>query len=226
MHLKTGSFAIGLTDIFCISAAFGRGVYLYLTIRDNPMAASWFVVSTLMAILGAFATLSMFYGIWKERYLWTLPKLVVNVFTIILLSVTTVGLVYLVFENSQFLIDLVAEHVTSSDYEYARFAVKVGGTVLVVVCLVLAVLESWFFIVQYRCFKYLKRRYLWCKVRDRMDRNKSPIAERHKDTEPQQAMITTSTTVRGNHESNQYQYLNNLLPKYFPPPTTRLDTNV
>lgn len=252
MHLKTGAFIIGLADIFSISAAFGRGVYLYLTIKDNPMATSWFVVSTLMAVLGAFATLTMFYGVWKEKYLYTLPKLVVNVFTIILLSVSTIGLVYLVFENSNFLIDLLAEHVTSSDYEYARFAVKVGGTVLVVVCLCLAVLESWFFIILYRSFKYLKQRYLWIKMQQRLARgnnNSSTVPLRGKDSvEPMPSPIPATVVI--NHQQseqqqqqqqqrfqNQQQQRYNPLPRYnkavdpkcfcvAQPLCTRLDTHV
>uniref|UniRef100_A0A915KJV4 Uncharacterized protein n=1 Tax=Romanomermis culicivorax TaxID=13658 RepID=A0A915KJV4_ROMCU len=104
----------------------------------------------------------------KNMYLWIIPKLVVTLFSVILMLVMILVLIYLIFDHSQFIIDLVAEHVTSSDYEQARFTVKIGGTTMILLCLFLAFVQSWFYSLLYRCFKFFKRRYVWLNVQAKM----------------------------------------------------------
>uniref|UniRef100_A0A915JF25 Uncharacterized protein n=1 Tax=Romanomermis culicivorax TaxID=13658 RepID=A0A915JF25_ROMCU len=78
-RLKANMHSPGILDVLWISAAFGRGVHLFLTVKDNPMAVSWFVVSTLMAVLGCFSILAMFYGMWKEEsFSFTFRALIKN----------------------------------------------------------------------------------------------------------------------------------------------------
>lgn len=165
MHLRTASFLIGVVDTLGMSAAFGRGLHLGLSMQHNPMAIGWFVISSLMFFLSFMCTLAMFYGVWRERYLWIVPKLVMKISAIVLYSATTVALVYMMMEHSQYLLDLVAEHVTKSDYEAARLALRTGGGGLAVAFLLMALAHVWFFYILYRCYKYLKDKYFWRKSR-------------------------------------------------------------
>lgn len=165
LHVKTASFLIGIIDTLGMSAAFGRGVHLGVHMQHNPAAISWLVISSLMFAFGCACTVAMFVGVWREKYLWMIPKLVMKISAVVLYSATTIVLVYMMMEHSQYLLDLVAEHVTKSDYETVRLALRTGGGGLAVAFLLMALLHVWWFFVLYRCYKYLKDRYFWKQTR-------------------------------------------------------------
>lgn len=129
------------------------------------MAISWFVASSLIFVLGIFSTLAMVYGVYRERYLWMLPLLVLKAFSVLVCVATTVTFVYMMIGHNQYLLDLVAEHVTRSDYQAARTALRFGGGGLAIGFSLMALAHVWFLRVLYRCYEYLKDKYFWLMCR-------------------------------------------------------------
>uniref|UniRef100_A0A914VXD9 Metallo-beta-lactamase domain-containing protein n=1 Tax=Plectus sambesii TaxID=2011161 RepID=A0A914VXD9_9BILA len=155
IHLKLACALIGVIDFVLLSIPLGKGIQLYLTIKSNPVAAGWFVASVMIYLLHFFCVLAKWYGIWRQRSLWILPKIVLKVFTVLLCVSVSAFFGYLVWNRSRMIINLVTRE-TSLSYRDARTAIKYGGSFLVAACCAFTCVQIWFLIVIYDCYRYVR----------------------------------------------------------------------
>ncbi|VDP08303.1 unnamed protein product [Soboliphyme baturini] len=160
MNLKTAAFLIGLVDSFFWSAAVARGIYLYLHISRNPLATNWLIVSLPLLVVSCFAILLMLYGIWKEKYLWILPQIVVKITTILISTALAALFTYLLITQPQMAVHLTAPILAEVDSTSLKNAIKVGGSVFMLGSIVFILFQMWFTVTLITCYKVYRVLYL------------------------------------------------------------------
>ena len=163
MHLRTAAAIICLNDLVLLVPPAVEGYRLYALNMSNPVATAWFMSSATMLAIALLVIVFAWYGVYRERALWLLPKCVLKVFMIVIYGCMCAVVTYLVYTADPLLTNLILERADVS-VRQAKSRVKLIGLGVCLVILGMAVLQAWFLCILLDSYRYIRARELTRKM--------------------------------------------------------------
>ena len=163
VHLRTAAAIICFNDLLLLIPPAVEGYHLYSINMSNPVATAWFVSSATMLGIAVFTILFAWYGVYRERSLWILPKCVLKVFMIIIYSAMCCVVCYLVYTADPLLTNLILDNMDVS-VRAAKSTVKTIGLGVCLIIIAVIVLQCWFFCILLDSYRYIRARELTRKM--------------------------------------------------------------
>jgi hypothetical protein len=164
MHLRTAATIICANDLLLLFLWAAKGYQLYMATKSNPAATGWFVMSAMMLVVGVIMHVLAWYGLYADRPLCILPKLVLKLFVVAAYCASLAFIAYLVYEAHPMLTNLVTD-ATRMSTRSAESAVKLAGTVLCMLIGAFVALQLWFYWVLLDAYRYVRTRQLLARLR-------------------------------------------------------------